>query len=140
LLVWERAGIWATGLRAALGRGEREPTQKRPIEIRHEESAEEELALSPCSLIVVEITAENVGRMTAWLAGLRRRWPHAVPIAVAERGLAEWESLVREAGAENWFESPSQLAGIVRMFRRQLLRYPPPLPDLRTAWRDRLPW
>lgn len=138
LLVWERSGAWAAGLRAAL-QSESQVVAK-PIELRHQDEVEEILAASPASLLLIEFTAANLGERIAWLASVRRRWPEAVAIAVAERGLSPWQPVVREAGAEAWIESPTQLAGVARMARRQWRRYPPPLPDLRTAWRERLPW
>ena len=96
-VVCERSGAWAIALRR-----EAAPFDLRLCETRSLADAWAVLEQSPASFLVAELTAANVDSLVDRIAGLERRFPHARAAVVAERSLADCESLVREAGAV-WF-------------------------------------
>ena len=57
------------------------------------------LAEGPAGFVVVELTAGNVDAVLARMARLERDFPLARAAVVAERSMADYEWLVREAGA-----------------------------------------
>ena len=93
----ERHGRWAAACGAMPA-----ATGVRTHETRSLDECWEMLAGSPASLIVVEPPRANRDGLLHRLAGLERDYPLARVAVVAERSLASWEGLIREAGAA-WF-------------------------------------
>ncbi|MGO8748928.1 MAG: hypothetical protein ACLQNE_23435 [Thermoguttaceae bacterium] len=131
----ERHGRWAAALR-------RDPaaTGVRIHETRSLDECWEMLAGSPASLIVVELTRANRDGLLHRLAGLERDYPLARVAVVAERSLASWEGLIREAGAAWFCASPRDLRSLASIARRHIDAAPaPPRTFTEQVWAD-LPW
>ena len=134
LIVCERAGRWAVGLRRELT-----GTGVRVWETRTLADCRNELIESPASFVVVEL-----GRNVAGLLGLLKRQPRQFPAArmavVADRALADYEWLMREAGAVHFLCSPRRVGLLARLACRHLAQVPP-LPQSLTEriWTS-LPW
>jgi DNA-binding NtrC family response regulator len=134
LIVCERKAVWATRLRSQLPR----EIAIRQLRVLGDVSAE--LELSPASLLVVEVTAENFAPVLELLADLGRAFPLARAVAVGERNAAALREAMREAGAVDFVTSPrsaDQIAGIVR---RHLERAPRPRLTLAARIWESLPW
>jgi hypothetical protein len=135
LLLCERTGDWAVALR-------RELTAAGPRlwESRHLADAWSDLAQTPNAFLVVELTARNAEdllRRMAWLGG---DYPAARIAVVAQRPLADYEWLCREAGAVHFTSSPRHLAPLAELAVRHLARLPlPPQPLTDRIWAG-LPW
>jgi hypothetical protein len=134
LIVCERTGRWAVALRRELaGAG------VRVWETRTLADCRNELVESPASFVVVEL-----GRNVAGLLGLLARQPRQFPAArmavVADRPLADYEWLMREAGAIHFLSSPRRVGRLARLACRHLAQVPP-LPQTLTEriWSS-LPW
>jgi hypothetical protein len=98
------------------------------------------LARHAGSFLVVELTEGNAEALVERLARLSREHPLARAVVVADRGLAEYELWVREAGAA-WFEtSPRNLTGVAAMARRHLDSIPGPTRSLTEEVWANLPW
>jgi len=134
LIVCEQSGLWAAALRRTLGAA---------VELRQTRSLTEcgrELAQAGSSLVAVELSADRVTRVAAFVAWISRRVPQALPIVLAERSLAGHEWWLREAGAAHFAISPRGLTVLAEVARRHGRRFPPPA----QSWSQRiwatLPW
>ncbi len=134
-VICERTGAWAVALRR-----EAASQDLRLYETRSLTDAWASLDQSPASFLVAELTDTNAESLVDRIGGIGRRFPHARVAVVGERCLAEYEWLVREAGAV-WFSvSPRDLKPIVALARRHLQRAPCPPRDLAQQVWSSLPW
>lgn len=134
LIVCEKTGRWAVGLRRELGKA------PRVYETRSLADCWDELAASPASYLVLEATEANIEMLTSRLAEVRVRFPLATAIVCGERAMARYEWLLREAGAIHAVFSPRELAPAARLAARHLAAVAePPIPLRERVW-ERLPW
>jgi hypothetical protein len=135
LLVCERTGRWAVALR-------REPLLKpqRVYETRSLADCWQMLAGHPSSFVVAELTRANIEGLLDRLGGLERQYPRARVTVVADPSLADYQWLVREAGAIHFLTSRRYVHELAVVAARHLSQVPEP----RTSLADRiwagLPW
>ncbi|MGQ9575257.1 MAG: hypothetical protein ACUVUC_08065 [Thermoguttaceae bacterium] len=134
-IICERTGRWALALRrqpAALGL---------PIyQTRSLADCWEMLQQFPWSFVVIELDPRHLEALLARLARSERDYPMARMAIVAERSLAGYEWLMREAGAVWFTSSPREAAPLAAMARRHLAQVPAPvLSTLQRIWAS-LPW
>jgi len=115
LIVWARTGRWAVALRRELAE-----TGIRVWETRTLVECWEELVESPASFLVVELLEGNVHPLLARMMRLPREFPTVRIAMVADRSLADYEGLLREAGAVHFVCSPRQLGPMAKMANRHL--------------------
>jgi hypothetical protein len=115
LIVMERSGDWAAALRLWL-----EPLDVRLFETRMMEECWHRLVEQPTALAALELTADNVRPMLALLLRLEDELPEVRAIVVAERQLAAYGDLVREAGAIHFVVSPRSLGDVAELVRRRI--------------------
>ena len=135
LVVCERNGRWAVALRRQLP----EP-RVRVFQTRSLPECWEMLVPWPASLLVVEATRTNVGDLVERMGALGRRFPLARVAVVAERGLADCQWLLREAGAVYFTESPRRLAPLADLAVRHLAAAPQRALGLQERIWASLPW
>jgi len=133
--VCERSGAWAIALRQ-----EAAPVGLRLYETRSLADGWAVLEQSPASFLVAELTLANADGLLARMAGLERQFPRARVAVVAERSLAEYEWLLREAGAVWFATSPRELKPLVALAQRHLQLAPVPARDFTQQVWDSLPW
>ncbi len=135
LIVCERSGGWAVGLRRAL-----QGAEVRIRETRSVTECWEELAEAPGGFVVVELTSAAAGELLGRMVRLQRDLPLARLAVVADRSLAAYEWLMREAGAVHFTCSPRQLGPVARLARRHLAEAPVPPQTLTDQIWASLPW
>ena len=135
LIVCERAGQWAVGLRREL------PAPGiRVLETRSAAECWNTLARWPASFLVVELTRSNAEALIERMASLGRHFPLARVAVVAGRRHARCEWLLREAGAVHFTVSPRRLGPLARLAVRHLAAAPrPELTVTERMWAS-LPW
>jgi hypothetical protein len=133
--VCERDGRWAIGLRREAG-----PGGTRLYETRSLADAWTMLEQFPSSFLVAELTLANVQVLLDRTARLRRMYPSARIAVVAERALADYEWLVREAGAVWFAASPRELAPIAAIAERHVRLAATPASDFVQEIWESLPW
>jgi hypothetical protein len=135
LIVCERTGRWAVALRRELA-----DAGVRVYETRHLSDCWEQLGQSPASFVVVELTAASAGGLLRRMLGQHREFPLARLAVVADRSLAAYEWLMREAGAVDFARSPRQLGPLARLACRHLAQAAaPPATFADRLWAG-LPW
>jgi hypothetical protein len=135
LIVCERAGQWSAALRVELAE-----SGVRVWECRRLAEAWSALAETPGAFVIAEVTQENVAELLERLSWLGRDFPFARAAAVADRGFAQYEWLVREAGAVHFMTSPRRLAPLAGIVLRHLANVPvPEQPLVDRIWAT-LPW
>ena len=135
LVVCERSGRWAVGLRRELaGLG------VRIYETRTLAECWQVLAESPAGFAVVELTTSGTDELLRRMARLQRDFPLVRVAVVAPRVLAGYEWLMREAGAIHFTCSPRQLGPLARSACRHLDRAPVPPRSLAEQIWESLPW
>jgi hypothetical protein len=134
LIVCERTGRWAVALRRELTE-----TGVRVWETRTLADCRDELVENPASFVVVELGA-NVERVLRLLASQQRRFPAARVAVVAERSQADYDSLLREAGAVHVVCSPRHVGLLARLACRHLAEAPAPQQSLAERIWTGLPW
>ncbi len=148
VVVCERTGQWATwwrGIRpsiAILPPGT-QPTASQPttvIETRSVAACRDELDSQPTAFVVLELVAANLSAVLELLADQERLWPRAAIVVVADRALAAWEPIVREAGALAWSTSPRRLRPLVDMASRHIAIHARPYETIHAAIHASLPW
>ena len=134
LIVCERTGRWAIALRRELaGAG------VRVWETRTLDDCWNELAASPASFVVLELSRDR-GRLLEHLARQLREFPLARVSVAADRGQADYEWLVREAGAVHFVHSPRRVGALAQLICRHLAQIPPPQQGfVERIWAG-LPW
>ncbi len=135
LIICEHTGRWAVALRRELGHA-----QACLLETRHVADCWHELARAPASLLVLELTASSTGELTQRIAQLEPDFPLARVAVVAHRSLAEYEWLIREAGAAYFTCSPRRLGLLARLASRHLDRAPVPRQTVAQRIWAGLPW
>ncbi len=134
VIVLERAGIWAAGLRRHL------PAELRLRETRSPEECLAELGQAPRSLVALEVPENGVDGMLDLLGAATRRFPMARFVALAERGLEAHEWLLREAGAVHFTTSPREIDVVARLAERHAARLPQPRTTFAAQIWESLPW
>jgi hypothetical protein len=99
-----------------------------------------ELADAQSSLVVLELTRQNFSGVLRLVSELGRKHPVARAIVLAERGLEDYEWLLREAGAIHFTSSPRELAGLERLVRNHFRRLPVIPTTLAAQVWETLPW
>jgi hypothetical protein len=134
LIVCERTGRWAVALRAEVaGAG------VRVWETRTLDDCWRELAESPASFLVLELGG-NVADLLDRMARQPRDCPAARLAIVADRPLAGYEWLMREAGAVHFLCSPRQVGPLAQLACRHLAQVPPPPQSMTERIWAGLPW
>jgi hypothetical protein len=134
LIVCERTGRWAVALRRELAEA-----GIRVWETRTLADCWTELAESPVSLVVLELGGDTTG-LLGRMARQGREFPQARLAVVADRSLAEYEWLMREAGAVHFACSPRQVGTLAQLACRHLAQVPPPQQSLTERIWASLPW
>ncbi len=135
LIIAERSGRWAAAMRTELV-----DTGVRLWEAGPRPDLAEVVAEAPASFLVLELTAKNAPWLLDALAHLPRRWPGVRAAIVADRSLADWEWLMREAGAVHFLTSPRKLATLVDLACRHLAAAPAPRQTFFERIWASLPW
>jgi hypothetical protein len=99
-----------------------------------------EIAQSPASLAVIELTSNNMPELLKTVQPWGRDYPLLRWVAVADRSLSEYEWLMREAGAAHFTCSPRQVAALAQLACRHLAQIPPPPQSLTERIWASLPW
>jgi hypothetical protein len=134
VIVSERSGRWAVALRRELGR------EIRVFETRSVVQAWEQLACSPASFVVIELTNGNIDRFLTRMLRREREFPAARVAVAADRATAGCEWPAREAGAVLFVTSPRRVAVLADVARRHLATQPAPAVDvMERVWAE-LPW
>ena len=134
LIVCERTGRWAVVLRRELAE-----EGVRVWETRTLTDCRAELAENPASFVVVEL-GKNAAGLLRLLANQPRQFPAARLAVVADRSRADYEGLMREAGAVHFLCSPRRVGLLARMACRHLAQAPPPQQGLAERIWASLPW
>ena len=135
LIVCERTGRWAAALRMELAEA-----GVRVWETRSLAECWETLAAAPGNFVVVELGAATADDLLARMIGLADSFPRTRVAVVADRSLAEYEWLLREAGAVHFACSRRQLAPLARTACRHLAQVPTPRQGLAERIWAGLPW
>ena len=135
LIVCERRGRWAVLLRKKVAEaGVRVWETRLPADCRAE------VAQSPASLVVLELTPHNLEELLKTVSRWGRDYPLLRWAAVADRSLAGCEGLMREAGAVHFTCSPRDAGLLAQLACRHLAQIPPPPQSLTERIWDSLPW
>jgi ActR/RegA family two-component response regulator len=134
LIVCERTDRWAIALRRELT-----DAGVRVWETRTLFDCWNELAQSPASFVVLELGADVDGLLHR-IARLSREYPMARAAVTADRSLAAYEWLMREAGAIHFVCSPRRVGLLARLACRHLAEAPQPQQDFAERIWANLPW
>jgi hypothetical protein len=134
LILCERTGRWAVALRRELA-----DAGVRVWETRTLADCRDELVENPASFAVVELGSNPTGLLRL-LAGQPRRFPAARLAVVTDRSQADYQWLLREAGAVHFLCSPRQVGLLARLACRHLAQAPPPQQTLAERIWSALPW
>jgi hypothetical protein len=135
VVVCERKGWWAAGLRRELGPGGPGVRETRTLE-----DLCDVLRRSPASFAVVELSTGNLERVVGWLVRLGSDSPLLRVAVVADPSLAACEELVCEAGAIHFTCSLRQMGPLAETIRRHVRSAPGPRWSLvQRIWTE-LPW
>lgn len=139
LILCERTGCLAAGWLRLLAT----PLRNRRLEMTQVRSLQQcdlELAASPYSVAVVEVTSANLAAVQKRLMDWKRRFPRALFLAQAPSDLEPHELLLREAGASAMAFSTLSLPPLAKLVRRHLALTPRPEVSLTDSIWQRLPW
>ena len=134
LIVCERSGRWAVALRRELAEA-----GVRVWETRTLADCRDELVANPASFAVIEL-GTNLGGLLRLLVRQPRQFPAARLAVVTDRAEADYEWLLREAGAVHFLCSPRQVAVLARLACRHLADVPPPQQSFAERIWMSLPW
>lgn len=135
LIVCERSGRWGSRLRRELadeGRWigpARSLSQLRDLLNQH-----------PASLVVLELTRDNLQPASRAIAQLHDDFPRAGLIVVTRRPLSGCQWSWREAGAAHVVTDALKVGEIGRIWKSHCRRFPPVEQTHAQRIRDRLPW
>jgi hypothetical protein len=135
LIVCEGGGAWSAALRVELAE-----TSVRVWECRKLPEAWEAMAQTPAAFVIVEAARENLDDLLQRMASFSRDFPQGRIAVVADRSLAGYEWLLREAGAVHFLTSPRRLAPLAGLVVRHLASVPPPVQSLAERIWASLPW
>jgi hypothetical protein len=134
LVVCERTGRWAVALRRELAE-----VGVRVWETRSLADCRDELTANPASFAVIELGA-NAAPVLRFLAKQSQRFPAVRIAVVANRSQADYEGLMREAGAVHFLSSPREAAVLARLACRHLAEAPLQQQSLAERIWASLPW
>jgi hypothetical protein len=135
LIVCERSGSWSVALRSELAEA-----GVRLRECRSLPEAWEALAQTPAAFVIAEAAHENIENLLRRMVWFSRDYPQARIAVVAQRNMARFEWLLREAGAVHFLTSPRRLAPLAGLAVRHLANVPPPPQTMvQRIWAS-LPW
>jgi hypothetical protein len=121
LIVLERDGHWAVALHAELA-----AMPVRVAEVRSWDECRQILTEWPTALIAAELTEKDAGPLLDALGRLDRNFPHAALVVLAERRLAGYGDLMREAGGLHFITSPRRLVEIAEIVVRRSAKFQGP--------------
>jgi hypothetical protein len=127
-------GRWAVAMRRELT-----ATGVRVWETRTLDDAWEELAASPASFIVVELTGDGAVLLSRMIR-LPREYPDARLAVVADRALADHQTMMLEAGAAWFLTSPRAAGRLAQLACRHLAQVPQPPQSMTERVWAALPW
>ncbi len=134
LVVCESSGRWAVALGRELA------GSLRIHETRSIDHCWQALADAPASFAIVELTDVNADSLLERMLRLQRDLPLCRLVVVADRKLAGYQWLMREAGAVDFVASPRRLGPLADLARRHLDRAPEHQQSpIRQIWSS-LPW
>jgi hypothetical protein len=134
VVVCEKAGLWAAAWRRELS-----PLISL-VETRFPDDAWRQLEVWPQGVLALEIRPQSAPQMVAMLTRAQTELPQVLCVAHLPETMADWELLVREAGAAAVVFTPRRLASAADLAERHLARAPRPQLSLREqVWRQ-LPW
>jgi hypothetical protein len=134
LIVCERRGRWAVALRRELT-----AAGVRVWETRTLADCRDELVRSPASFVLLQLGDDPAG-LLRFMARQPREFPAARLAVAAERPQADWQCLVREAGAVHFICSTRQVGLLARLVCRHLAQAPQPQQSLTERIWTSLPW
>jgi hypothetical protein len=134
LIVCERTGRWAVALWRELA-----DAGVRVWETRTLDDCWRELTQSPASFVVLELGGDMAG-LLGRMASQSREFPMARLAVVAERRQAEYEWLMREAGAVHFLCSPRRVRPLAQLACRHFAQVPQPQQSLTERIWANLPW
>ena len=109
-------------------------------ETRSIPQAWEALCQSPASFLGLELTADNFELVVRGLKHLSRDYPRARAIIFTNRGLQQYEWILRESGAIDFLTSPRQIQHLAAMADRHIRQIQADSQiGNETIW-QRLPW
>jgi len=134
IIVCERTGNWAAGLRRVA------PDFSALVsETRSWAECQGAMERSQQPIVAAEATVGNLPHALHYVSTWHRRYPHAVTIVLAARGLETCEDALREAGAAHVMSSPRQISELVSIIERHLDRWRAPQSLADEVW-ESLPW
>ncbi len=141
LIVLERSGDWAVALRRHLD------PDVRVVETRSLRECTERLREHPAAIAALELTPTNPPAIVQFLARAGNEFPAVRAVVVASRQMAEYENLIREAGAIHFVVSTRSLGEVAEIIRRRQIQLeaisadiPDDAQDPRPAILANLPW
>jgi hypothetical protein len=134
LIVCERTGRWAVAMRRELA-----DAGVRVWETRALADCRDELIENPASFVIVELGSSS-GGVLRFLASISRRFPAARVAVVADRSRADYELLMREAGAVHFVYSPRRIGMLARLACRHLAQAPSTQHSFAERIWSSLPW
>ena len=114
LVVLERTGAWAAALRRILN-----ASPVRLLETRSLDECRQRILQYPMVVALLELTAANAASLAAMLVQMQSQAPELRAIVVANRQLAGYENLLREAGAIHFLVSSRSLGEVAEIVRRR---------------------
>ncbi len=91
-------------------------------------------------MAALEPTAANLAQMVELCAEIMATRPYAAVVVLGSPELADYEALLREAGALHWFASPRELGGWRRTVLNHIERIPTGAGDIAESVWHSLPW
>jgi hypothetical protein len=135
LIVCERSGSWSAALRSELAEA-----GVRLWECRSLPEAWEALAQTPAAFLIAEADRANLADLLRRMAWFSRDFPQARIAVVAQRDMARFEWLLREAGAVHFLSSPRRLTPLAGLVVRHLANVPLPAQTMVERIWASLPW
>lgn len=135
LIIFERTGRWAVGLRRHLA-----DAALVIREVRSQAHCLEALAESQASLVGIELSAETVSQVVNFVQLVSELYPRSRVFVVGPSATQCFDGIVREAGAVHAIFSPLQLRQLARLVERFLAAAEIRDRTFREAVFDRLPW
>ncbi len=98
------------------------------------------LTQTPVAFVIAEADRQNLDDLLRRMAWFSRDFPHARIAVVAQRNMARFEWLVREAGAVHFLTSPRRLTPLAGLVVRHLANVPLPSQTMMERIWASLPW
>jgi hypothetical protein len=138
----QNAGLVVLASPATWGRWwRRELSQPWPLcEVQTHDQAWRQLQAWPHGALALELWPQSAPQTVQLLARLALQRPHVLCLAHLAPELADWELLLREAGAVDVLCSPRRMRSAAALVDRHLARAPSPPRSLSEQIRAKLPW